>query len=276
MIDGNIDWVVSDHACCKDEMKFGEGDDRDDIFMAKSGFGGAEYLLPALVSEGLKRGLSEQRIAQLVALNPARRYGLSTKGDIAIGLDADIALVDTTRTVTIKPEDSESVQEYTPFEGFTLNAQVTDTFVQVRAPHTLGEDVLLAATEAVHTSRPVVLNVPVNFQWEQIEHNELQPIAITPQAPRPDDEAIDEALGLIASAHRPLIVAGRGATSPAARQAIIALSDWIGAGVATTRRARDLFRGEDNNVGLMGTSSDPIGTEAIGRADCVIAFGVAE
>lgn len=130
MIDGNIDWVVSDHACCKDEMKFGEGELRDDVFLAKSGFGGAEYLLPALVSEGLKRGLSEQRIAQLASWNPARRYGFTGKGDIAIGYDADIALVDTTKTVVIKPEDSESMQEYTPFDGFTLNAQVTDTFVR--------------------------------------------------------------------------------------------------------------------------------------------------
>ena len=130
MLEGNIDWVVSDHACCKDEMKFGEGEHRDDVFMAKSGFGGAEYLLPGLVSEGLKRGLSEQRIAQLVSQNPAERYGLTTKGDIAVGLDADIALVDTTKSVVIKPEDSVSEQEYTPFDGFTLNAQVTDTFVR--------------------------------------------------------------------------------------------------------------------------------------------------
>ncbi len=56
LLDGKIDWVVSDHACCKDEVKFGEP--RDDIFVAKSGFGGAEYLLPGLVTEGNRRGLS--------------------------------------------------------------------------------------------------------------------------------------------------------------------------------------------------------------------------
>lgn len=129
LIAGNIDWVVSDHACCKDEQKF-DHDDRDDIFGAKSGFGGAEYLLPGLVGAGLKRGLSLQRISQLASWNPAQRYGFTNKGDLAVGFDADIALVDPTRTQVIRPEDSESTQEYTPFDGFTLEAVVTDTFVR--------------------------------------------------------------------------------------------------------------------------------------------------
>ena len=128
VVAGNVDWVVSDHACCKDEKKFAE--DRDDIFAAKSGFGGAEYLLPGLVSEGRKRGLSWQRIAGLTASNPAERYGLPGKGAIEVGIDADLALVDPDHNWTVSPEDSESAQEYTPFEGFELAAKVTDTFVR--------------------------------------------------------------------------------------------------------------------------------------------------
>jgi allantoinase len=125
---GEVDWVVSDHACCRDEMKFGA--DRDDVFLAKSGFGGAEYLLPGLVGEGAKRGLSLQRVAQLTSWNPARRYGLLTKGTIAEGYDADIVLVDPDVSWTVRAADSESAQEYTPFEGFPMTAKVTDTFVR--------------------------------------------------------------------------------------------------------------------------------------------------
>ena len=128
LLDGSIDWVVSDHACCKDEMKFGEP--RDDIFAAKSGFGGAEYLLPGLVSEGRKRGLSYQRIAELTSWNPAQRYGLTSKGTIGVGYDADFCLVDPNKSWTVHAEDSESVQEYTPFEGFEIDAAVTDTWVR--------------------------------------------------------------------------------------------------------------------------------------------------
>jgi allantoinase len=128
LLDGKIDWVVSDHACCRDEMKFGA--DRDDVFLAKSGFGGAEYLLAGMVSEGAKRGLSYQRIAQLTAGNPARRFGLNSKGAIRVGLDADFCFVDTDHTWTVRAADSESAQDYTPFEGFELTAKVTDTYLR--------------------------------------------------------------------------------------------------------------------------------------------------
>jgi allantoinase len=136
VLEGDVDWVVSDHACCKDEMKF--GDPRDDVFTAKSGFGGAEYLVPGLVSEGRKRGLSHQRIAQLLAWNPARRYGLPGKGTIGTGFDADLCLVENASWV-VHAADSESTQEYTPFEGFELGARVTDTWVR-------GQRVLEAGT----------------------------------------------------------------------------------------------------------------------------------
>jgi allantoinase len=128
MLDGTVDWVVSDHACCRDEVKF--GDPREDVFAAKSGFGGTEYLLPGLVGEGHRRGLSYSRIAELTAWNPAQRYGLPTKGTIAEGYDADFCLVDPDSTWTVEAAASESTQEYTPFEGFELTARVTDTFVR--------------------------------------------------------------------------------------------------------------------------------------------------
>ncbi|WP_026406078.1 dihydroorotase [Actinomadura rifamycini] len=134
---GEVDWVVSDHACCRDEMKFGA--DRDDIFLAKSGFGGAEYLLPGLVGEGTKRGLSLQQVARLTSWNPARRYGLVGKGAIAEGFDADIVLVDPDASWTVRAADSESTQEYTPFEGFAMSAKVTDTFVRGNRVYTGGK-----------------------------------------------------------------------------------------------------------------------------------------
>ncbi|MEU6796779.1 dihydroorotase family protein [Nonomuraea wenchangensis] len=130
LLDGKVDWVVSDHACCRDEQKF--GDPRDDVFLAKSGFGGAEYLLPGLISEGSRRGLSYGDVARLLSWNPAQRFGLRTKGAIAEGLDADIVLVDPDTSWTVRAADSESTQEYTPFEGFELTAKVTDTFLRGR------------------------------------------------------------------------------------------------------------------------------------------------
>jgi allantoinase len=128
---GNFSWVTSDHACCKDETKFGEP--RDDVFVAKSGFGGTEYLLPGMISEGRKRGLSYNAIAELTARNPADRFGLANKGDLQIGYDADFSLVDDDVQYTVRAEDSVSTQEYTPFEGFELTAKVTDTYLRGEA-----------------------------------------------------------------------------------------------------------------------------------------------
>ena len=129
LLAGELDWVVSDHACCRQEMKipkhyFGN------IWQAKSGFGGTEYLLPALVSEGTRRGMSYNHMARVTSWNPAQRYGLNGKGDLDVGFDADIALVDPARTWTIRAAESPSTQGYTPFEGLELSARVDTTYLR--------------------------------------------------------------------------------------------------------------------------------------------------
>jgi allantoinase len=129
LLAGELDWVCSDHACCRHETKipkryFGN------IWMAKSGFGGTEYLLPALVSEGAKRGMGYNHMARVTSWNPAQRYGLNSKGDLAVGFDADIAIVDPSHTWTIRAKESPSTQGYTPFEGLELSARVDATFLR--------------------------------------------------------------------------------------------------------------------------------------------------
>ncbi len=150
VLDGSIDWVCSDHACCSAEMKF--GDPADDVFLAKSGFGGAEYLLAGLISEGTRRGLPYHQIAALSAFNPAQRFGLGSKGVLAEGYDADIALVDPEASWTVRAEDSESTQEYTPFEGFAMSAKVTDTFV--RGNRVLADGVIAGEPTGRYLHRP--------------------------------------------------------------------------------------------------------------------------
>jgi allantoinase len=138
LLAGELDWVCSDHACCRHETKipkryFGN------IWMAKSGFGGTEYLLPALVSEGSRRGMGYNHMARVTSWNPAQRYGLNRKGDIAEGFDADIAIVDPSHTWTIRAEESPSTQGYTPFEGIELSARVDATFLRGHKIHENGQ-----------------------------------------------------------------------------------------------------------------------------------------
>ncbi len=129
LLAGDVDWVVSDHACCRTEIKY-NAEHPEDIWMAKSGFGGTEYLLSGLYSEGVRRGLSLNRMAELVSWNPARRFGLLSKGDIAEGYDADLALFDPNETFTVRAAESESGQGYTPFEGHELTGRVKVTFLR--------------------------------------------------------------------------------------------------------------------------------------------------
>ena len=126
---GDVHWVVSDHACCGAEAKV-SAENPDDIWLAKSGFGGTEYLLNGLYSEGAKRGLSLVDMARLLSWNPARRFGLGTKGTIGVGFDADIALLDPAASHVVRSAESESSQGYTPFEGQELSGEVRHVWLR--------------------------------------------------------------------------------------------------------------------------------------------------
>ncbi|MEZ5499696.1 MAG: dihydroorotase family protein [Steroidobacteraceae bacterium] len=129
LLDGKLDWVCSDHACCRTEAKLGDSGERD-VFVAKSGFGGTEFLLPALITEGKPRGLSYNRMAELTSWNPARRFGLHGKGDIAAGYDADLVFVDPNKSFTASGAMSESSQGYSVFEGMQMSASITRTMLR--------------------------------------------------------------------------------------------------------------------------------------------------
>jgi allantoinase len=149
--EGIIHWVVSDHACCARELKVA-AEQSQDIWLARAGFGGTEYLLPGVFSEGRRRGLPEHRLAELLCWNPARRFGLSGKGDIAVGFDADVAVLDPDRRFTVRATHSPSAQGYTPFEGVELTGQVQATFLRGRLVHEDGR--ILGPAEGQFLKRP--------------------------------------------------------------------------------------------------------------------------
>jgi allantoinase len=151
VLDKKIDWICSDHACCKHEMKT-DHSQPDNIWVAKSGFGGTEYLLAGLVTEGSRRGMSYNHMAELVSWNPAQRYGLHSKGDIEVGFDADIVLFDPNSPFIVKAQESESEQGYTPFEGMELSGKVKTTFL--RGQCIFHNDEVLGAPKGQYLFRP--------------------------------------------------------------------------------------------------------------------------
>jgi allantoinase len=83
-----------------------------------------------VLSEGSKRGMSYNHVAELLSWNPAQRFGLLRKGDIAPGFDADIVLVDPNQSFVVRAAESESKQGYSPFEGQELTGRVKSRFLR--------------------------------------------------------------------------------------------------------------------------------------------------
>ena len=146
-------------------------------------------------------------------------------------------------------------------------------FEPVRSPEAIADDLAVAMRRALTERRPVVLNVPVQYQWADIDYRPAALRVAGPQALAPDPKVLDQAMGILAYAKRPIVLAGRGATAPGAREALLHLAERIGAPVATTLKARDLFRGDPYDLGIFGNLSHQVASEAIEQSDCVIAFG---
>jgi allantoinase len=151
LLDGQLHWVSSNHTCCRHELKL-DPQRPTDVLQARAGFGSAEYLLTALISEGRRRGMDWSRVAEVTSWNPARRFGLHAKGDLAPGFDADVVLVDPDRNWTIHGVDSESTQGYTPFEGLPMTAKVITTFLRGQVIWDKGR--IIGAPRGRYLSRP--------------------------------------------------------------------------------------------------------------------------
>src|SRR5690606_38600094 len=106
-----------------------------------NGIPSVETRLPILFSEGVSKGrITPQRFVELTATNHAKIYGLyPRKGSIAVGFDADIALWDPEREVTISQSNLHHGADYTPWEGFEVTGWPVLTMVRGKVVHENGE-----------------------------------------------------------------------------------------------------------------------------------------
>ncbi len=99
---GSIKTIGTDNVPVDKEKKFERGIDVWNTFV---GFGGAGIILPVLISEGYhKRGIPLSKLSQVNSINTARIFGLENKGEISVGKDADLVLVDLDWEREITPE----------------------------------------------------------------------------------------------------------------------------------------------------------------------------
>ena len=144
-------------------------------------------------------------------------------------------------------------------------------FEQMRTPETVAMDVARAFYRAQVERRPIVLNMPADFMWREAAHTPSVLDVFTAPGGVAEGEILDNAIGMIASARRPLILAGAGAVK--AREEIIKLADRLEAPLATTLKAKGLFKDHPYNIDIFGTLSTPAAYELIAQSDCIICFG---
>ena len=100
----------------------------------EAGCAGLETLLPVMLTDGHhKRGIPLGRIAQLLSSAPAGAMGLHhRKGRIAVGLDADLAIIDLDASCTYNRKDVRSSAGFSIYEGRTFRGKVLHTVVRSR------------------------------------------------------------------------------------------------------------------------------------------------
>ncbi len=118
LADGRLETVGSDSNPIMLDFKMGDGD----FWNVKPGFDGVGFIVPSLLSGGYhRRGLPLGRIAQIMAENPARIFGLyPRKGTIAPGSDADLVLVDLETEHVVGDEATAAHSDFSIFAGMTF------------------------------------------------------------------------------------------------------------------------------------------------------------
>lgn len=109
--EGIVDCLGSDHAPHTREEK------ARPYPTSPSGMPGVETMLPLMLDHVAAGRLSLERLVDLTSAGPARVYAIAAKGRIAVGYDADLALVDLKMHKTIRAANLASRCGWTPFEG---------------------------------------------------------------------------------------------------------------------------------------------------------------
>jgi allantoinase len=125
---GDVAFVASDHSPSPPELK-----DRSDAFEAWGGIAGVQTLAELVLGDGTARGLDLPLLSRVLSRAPAERLSLP-KGRVAVGADADLALVELGAVRTLERAQLRSRHALSPFVGRELRARVAAVLVRGRPP----------------------------------------------------------------------------------------------------------------------------------------------
>lgn len=146
--DGELDTVGSDHVPRHFTKK------APDIWKASAGFPGLQTLLPVTLDGAIRRDIPLASVVRAVAERPAQLFGLyPRKGVIAVGSDADFAVIDPNGGTTVARADQASGAGYSLWEGHELSCSVRHTVG--RGTVLVRDGQLTGAGSGQYLSRPV-------------------------------------------------------------------------------------------------------------------------
>ncbi|CAL8896467.1 allantoinase AllB [Kocuria varians] len=126
LIDGAIDYIVSDHSPSTLDLKdLGNGD----FGVAWGGVSSLQLGLSLIWTEARRRGVGLERVLQWMSTRPAERVGLRNKGRLALGYDADMAVFAQDESYVVDAQRLNHKNPITPYQGKVLSGKVRKTFV---------------------------------------------------------------------------------------------------------------------------------------------------
>ncbi|MBP2477373.1 allantoinase [Crossiella equi] len=138
LADGVIDCVVSDHSPCTPDLKArGDGD----FAQAWGGIASVQLGLPALWSAARERGVGLSEVVRWMAQQPADLVGLTAKGRLEVGCDADLVAFAADERFTVQAENLHHRNPITAYAGRVLTGVVRRTWLRGKeiGPHPHGK-----------------------------------------------------------------------------------------------------------------------------------------
>ncbi len=139
---GIVDIIGSDHAPHTEEEK------KRPYPKSPSGIPGVQTTLPLLLHHMAEGRISLNKIVELMCLNPSKLFNIQGQGEIKIGREANLTILDLEKEEVIKKSWLTSRVGWSPFEGLKIKGFPVMTMVQGRIAYNNGEIIGEPAGEA--------------------------------------------------------------------------------------------------------------------------------
>ncbi|ALE73302.1 allantoicase [Pseudonocardia sp. EC080625-04] len=126
LLEGTIDCIVSDHSPSTAELKLL---DSGDFGLAWGGVSSLQLGLSLVWSEARRRGIGLEQVVRWMAAKPAELVGLTSKGKVALGYDADLTVFAPDAAFVVDPARLHHKNKVSAYAGRSLAGVVRRTIL---------------------------------------------------------------------------------------------------------------------------------------------------